>query len=168
MRIHLVLLLFCILISSRLTAQIEKSQTRMEGSFKLESFKDGTNADFSMVIGHLVSNSLELGGILGITKREDFDTFGRIGGNAIYHVLPGKTVSPGVGTSLSHTFGYPKRLTHDLDSMIWDVYLNLDAFLSPQCALNIRAGYERWDGDWGSSNGFSTQLGFAVFVGPKK
>lgn len=145
-------------------AQHEKKSLRIGGVFQLDAFQNETNADLETGLGYLLTDWLEIGSVIGITRKEDIDTFGRVGVSAIFHTEPGSRVCPGIGTTISHTFGYPEILTIDGNSLIWDLFFNLDAFLSPSWAFNIRTGYERWSGDWGDSGGFVARIGISAFL----
>lgn len=149
-------------------AQHEKSSLRIGGVFQLDAFRDETDADLETGLGYFLNKWLEIGTVIGVTRREDIKTFGRLGASAICHTEPDSRVCPGIGTSISHTFGYPEILTMDGNSLIWDLFFNLDTFLSPSWAFNLRAGYERWSGDWGDSGGFVARFGISAFIRPNK
>ena len=149
-------------------AQHEKNSFRIGGVFQLDAFQYETNADLETGLGYLLADWLEIGTVIGVTRKEDIDTFGRVGVTAIFHTEPGSRISPGIGTTISHTFGYPEILTIDGNSLIWDLFFNLDTFLTSGWAFNLRAGYERWSGDWGDSGGLVARIGIAAFIRPNK
>ena len=149
-------------------AQHEKNSFRIGGVFQLDSFQYGTNFDLETGIGYFLTDLLEIGTVIGVTRNEDIDTFGRVGLSAIFHTDPGSRICRGIGTTLSRTFGYPEILTLDGNSLIWDLFFNLDAFISPGWAFNLRAGYQRWNGDWGDSGGFVTRIGIFTFLRPHR
>ena len=143
--------------------QIEKGDVRIGGSFKLESFENETNSDFGLDLGYLFIDRFEGGVMLGITKKENVDTYGRAGADLLYHFTPERRVVPGLGLSLSRTFGYADIAGVDQNSTLFDAFANVESFVTTDWAVNLRLGYEHWDGDWGNSDGLAARIGFATF-----
>jgi len=144
-------------------AQVEKGDARLGGAFQLEAFEDETNIDLEFGSGRLLSNNFEIGILLAVIRKVNTYYYGKVGGNAIYHFQPKKKMVSGIGLSVSRTLGYPKKFTVDNNSWIFYLFYNADAFISASCALNLRAGYERWKGGWGHAGGFVTRIGIAYF-----
>ncbi len=170
---HLKLLAFMLLLctTGAATAADEESTGLTQGSFRvggslrLESFENETNAEFEATLGFLPRPYLEPGLILGMTKREGTDVFGKAGASLLWHILPSRSVVPGVGVQLMRTFGYPDISRKDGEFTIGEIFANLEVFVSPSWSVTLRGGYQLWRGEPFDSRGFVFRAGISTFLG---
>jgi len=167
-RLPFCLLLLILSFVSSAAAELQQGATRLGGSFRLESFEDETNADFEASSGYLIRNYLESGFVLGVTKREGSDTFGRAGANILWHILPERQVIPGVGLQLSRTFGYPNISGESGNFTVGEVFGNLEAFVTESWSFTMRGGYQSWWGEAFDARGFVFRAGISTFLGGKE
>ena len=159
------LLIFAVTTATTLHAELRQGSHRVGGSFRLESFEDETNADFEAASSYLIRDYLESGFVLGVTKRQGSDTFGRVGGNVLWHIRPEKQVVPGVGLQLSRTFGYPELFGQSGNFTVGEIFGNLEAFVTPSWSLTFRGSYQSWWGKPLDARGFVFRAGISAFLG---
>ena len=169
LKLFALMLLLCsasiTMAESTKTAGLVQGSYRVGGSFRLESFEDETNADFEATLGYLSRPYIEPGLMLGVTKREGSDTFGKAGASLLWHMLPGRNVVPGAGVQIARTFGYPGISGEDGDFTIGEVFGNVEAFVSPSWSVTLRGGYQSWWGEAFDSQGFVFRVGISTFLG---
>ncbi|MBW7997406.1 MAG: hypothetical protein FVQ81_12700 [Candidatus Glassbacteria bacterium] len=147
------------------TAGLAQGSFRVGGSLRLESFENETNAEFEATLGFLPRPYLEPGLMLGMTKREGTDVFGKAGASLLWHILPSRSVVPGVGVQLTRTLGYPVISGESGNFTVGEVFGNLEVFVSPSLSFTMRGAYQSWWGELFDSRGFVFRAGISTFLG---
>lgn len=142
-------------------SQVEKGDVRIGLGFDFTSAKDNTNAEFDLGLGYSVTDRIEPGVVLSVIKEEGHDTYGKIGGDLIFHFTPEKKFVPGLGLALGRTFGLDNH-----NATISELFLNVDAFATPTWSINFKTGYERHREEHHKENAFFFRVGIAAFLKP--